>query len=171
MNVDINALAAKIYQQNTERGWWDNPDRCIYQTFQLVNTEVAEATEGDRKKLMDDHLPHRTMAEVEMADTFIRLLDLAGRLGLHYEPGHPCHPRLHEMHELGARHLVLTASICQLALGRSTRNYCTTLETLFEICRRENYDLIGAMEEKLEYNRTRADHNRDNRAREHGKRY
>lgn len=34
--------------------------------------------EGDRKGLMDDHLPHRTMFEVELADAVIRIFDLAG---------------------------------------------------------------------------------------------
>lgn len=47
----------------------------------LVVTEIAEATEGYRKNLMDDKLPHRTMVEVELADALIRILDLAGALG------------------------------------------------------------------------------------------
>jgi NTP pyrophosphatase (non-canonical NTP hydrolase) len=30
---------------------------------------------------MDDHLPHRRMAEVELADAIIRILDYAGGFG------------------------------------------------------------------------------------------
>lgn len=48
----------------------------------LIVTEVAEAMEGHRKGKMDDHLPGRSMLEVELADTVIRTFDLAGGLGL-----------------------------------------------------------------------------------------
>lgn len=48
----------------------------------LVVTEVAEAMEGHRKDKMDDHLLTRPMLEVELADTVIRVFDLAGGLGL-----------------------------------------------------------------------------------------
>jgi hypothetical protein len=44
----------------------------------LVHSEVSESLEGIRKGLMDDHLPHRKMFDVEIADTFIRLFDVAG---------------------------------------------------------------------------------------------
>lgn len=37
--------------------------------------------EGERKDLMDDKLPHRRMAEVELADTLIRILDYAAGFG------------------------------------------------------------------------------------------
>lgn len=48
----------------------------------LIHSEVSEAMEGFRKGLMDDHLPHRPMIEVELADAVIRQCDLAGALGL-----------------------------------------------------------------------------------------
>lgn len=48
----------------------------------LIHSEISEAMEGDRKGLMDDHLPHRTMVEVELADAVIRACDLAGAMGL-----------------------------------------------------------------------------------------
>lgn len=47
----------------------------------LMVTELAEAMEGERKGLMDTHLPHRPMAEVELADCVIRLMDYAGGFG------------------------------------------------------------------------------------------
>jgi NTP pyrophosphatase (non-canonical NTP hydrolase) len=47
----------------------------------LIVSELGEAMEGHRKGLMDDKLPHRPMAEVEMADTVIRSFDLAGAMG------------------------------------------------------------------------------------------
>lgn len=44
----------------------------------LMHTELAEATEGVRKDLADDHLPNRTMRVAEFADTVIRILDVCG---------------------------------------------------------------------------------------------
>lgn len=67
-------------------GWWggngkpdprDNP-MCFSQKLMLCVSELAEAMEGDRKSLKDDHLTHRDMREVELADTVIRIFDLAG---------------------------------------------------------------------------------------------
>ncbi len=47
----------------------------------LCHSELSEALEGHRKGLLDDKLPHRAMAEVELADTVIRVFDLAGAMG------------------------------------------------------------------------------------------
>jgi len=46
-----------------------------------MHSELSEAMEGERKDLMDDKLPHRRMAEVELADTLIRIFDYAGAYG------------------------------------------------------------------------------------------
>lgn len=48
----------------------------------LIHSEISEAMEGARKGLQDDHLPHRSMIEVELADALIRIFDLGGALGL-----------------------------------------------------------------------------------------
>jgi len=71
-------------------GWWKAKDgsdprdnsMCFSQKLMLIVSEVAEAMEGDRKNLMDDHLPHRPMREVELADALIRICDLAGAYGM-----------------------------------------------------------------------------------------
>ena len=76
-------------------GWWIDTDTgedvrtwptkflklWIASKLMLSVTELAEAMEGLRKDLPDDKLPHRTMLEVELADTVIRVFDLAGGLG------------------------------------------------------------------------------------------
>lgn len=68
-------------------GWWTNHQTgesitanpyCFSNKLMLIVSEVSEAMEGDRKGLMDDKLPHRTMREVELADAVIRIFDLAG---------------------------------------------------------------------------------------------
>ncbi len=84
--------------QAKENGWWTDmatgqdmtskgypkiqPAKNVGELLCLVHSEVSEAMEGHRKLLMDDKLPHRTMLEVELADTVIRIFDMAGGLGL-----------------------------------------------------------------------------------------
>lgn len=71
-------------------GWWHDiktgecliGKRNVGELLCLVHSEISEAMEGHRKGLMDDHLPHRSMIEVELADAMIRICDLGGSLGL-----------------------------------------------------------------------------------------
>lgn len=81
----LNTLAAECHAANQH--WWHHPatgerlDRNKGELLMLIVSEVAEAMEGERKNLMDDKLPHRKMAEVELADTLIRIFDYAGAYG------------------------------------------------------------------------------------------
>lgn len=111
--ANVLDLQAIIHQQNKDMGWWDKP-REDGTLLMLIVSEVAEAMEGARKDLMDDHLPHRKMEEVELADAVIRILDYAESKG---------------------------------------------------------YDIAGALAEKVVYNRSRADHQRENREKENGKKF
>lgn len=56
--------------------------RTVPEKLCLTHSELSEAMEGHRKGLMDDKLPWRPMLEVELADTIIRIFDLAGALQL-----------------------------------------------------------------------------------------
>ena len=85
-----------INELNASAGWWTNlatgesmitgpgqtPKRNVPEMLMLIVTEVSEAMEGYRKGCKDDHLPHRDMMEVELADALIRILDMAGGIGL-----------------------------------------------------------------------------------------
>ena len=81
----LNRLAADCFRANAH--WWTDPatgeriSRNKGELLMLIVSEVAECMEGERKGLMDDHLPHRTMAEVELADVLIRVFDYAGAFG------------------------------------------------------------------------------------------
>lgn len=43
----------------------------------LIHSELSEALEGFRRGKWDDHLPHRSAVEVELADALIRIFSLA----------------------------------------------------------------------------------------------
>lgn len=104
LEQDINQLAKDLHANNVAVGWW-NGDVCMYEKFQLVSTEIAEATEGARKDLMDDHLPHRKMEEVELADTLIRVLDIKERLGIDYVNPDNYVPEVNPEFSVGRLHL------------------------------------------------------------------
>lgn len=83
----INDLSYDCFTASQEAGWWDHGNRRMTHEemdfisphkIALIHSEVSEALEGHRKGLMDDHLPHRSMFEVELADVIVRVCDLAG---------------------------------------------------------------------------------------------
>lgn len=120
-----NILQTVCHDLAVEAGWHNELGSSVKRTparqdelfptrLCLIHSEISEAMEGHRKGLQDDKLPHRPMAEVELADALIRICDLAGAMG---------------------------------------------------------YDLGGAVSEKLEYNRSRADHKPAARVAAGGKTY
>ncbi|HHS84307.1 MAG TPA: hypothetical protein ENK38_05180 [Gammaproteobacteria bacterium] len=77
-----------IHKSCVAAGWYSDLEtgkpitRNFGEVIALMHSELSEALEGWRKNLMDDHLPSRSMVEVELADTIIRILDTAGAEGL-----------------------------------------------------------------------------------------
>lgn len=112
ISVGIALLISKCHTASREAGWYSDLktgqpiERNKGEMLCLMHSEISEAMEGERKNLMDDKLPHRPMAEVELADTIIRICDYAGYRG---------------------------------------------------------FDLAGAIQEKMEYNKSREDHKIENR--------
>lgn len=82
-----DVLTQQCYGAAVAAGWHtdlhtgERKQRNLPTSLMLIVTEVAEAMEGHRKDLMDDHLPHRKMVEVELADAVIRIFDTAGSHG------------------------------------------------------------------------------------------
>ena len=83
--MNLNDLAGIVHEANIK--WWQNVEtgepikRNKGELIALIHSELSEALEGERKDLMDDKLPHRKMAEVELADAIIRILDYAYAFG------------------------------------------------------------------------------------------
>lgn len=80
----LNDYAAECHAANHK--WWHDKDgnpieRNKGELLCLMHSEISEAMEGERKSLQDDKLPHRKMAEVELADTLIRIFDYAAAFG------------------------------------------------------------------------------------------
>ena len=117
--LGLNECAKDCHEAAVTGGWWHDSqgkkkERNIGELLCLIHSEISEAMEGARKGLMETHLKHKSMMEVELADAIIRIFDLAESKGFN--------------------------------LG----------ETIYE---------------KLEYNRSRADHKIKNRLKEGGKKF
>ncbi len=83
--MNLNELSQTVHKANIK--WWQDMHtgeplkRNKGELLMLIVSEVAEAMEGERKDLNDDKLPHRKMAEVELVDAVIRILDYAAGFG------------------------------------------------------------------------------------------
>lgn len=87
LKQSINELVQVCYNASFDAGWHTDlvtgqlKERNRSEMLMLMVSELAECMEAERKGLMDDKLPHRLGAEVELADAIIRICDYAGRWG------------------------------------------------------------------------------------------
>ena len=176
---DLNDFAARCHAAS--KSWWHHPvtgepiERNPRELLMLAISEIAEAMEGERKNLMDDHLHDRKMAEVEMADYVIRLADFAG--GMKIENIIP-HDTVENMPDNKGQSLYWLCRHTTDILDRDTDvgwdwdsgeeiGFCIAYAEAY--CEKHGYDLWAAVECKLRYNQYRADHKPENRVKEGGK--
>lgn len=185
--TDLNAFCRLVHQFNEK--WWRDLDtgeaitRNRANLRMLMVSETAEAMEGARKNLMDDKLPHRKMIEVELADTIIRVADYTGGFKealldfttewrdqmrfpwAKYTPDADKGEMLLEI----VKSIVKVDEYCfGDTTGRQLSRLLWDIEQLASIL---GLDLWGAVWEKLEYNRTRADHQVEARKAANGKKW
>lgn len=177
MLPDLNEMSARVHKANAK--WWQNIDtgepiaRNPKELLSLVISEISECLEGERKNLMDDKLPHRKMAEVEMADAYIRLLDFAGGFG---QPLNGtivyCSPESISENK-GEALFTLSKIITMIGdeFPYSGSRICSALKFIESYCTKHGYDLFGAIEAKLIFNSTRIDHTHEARRIAGGKQF
>ncbi|RLV60961.1 hypothetical protein D5018_03725 [Parashewanella curva] len=169
-------LQTKIHQQNKDMGWWDNP-RPFHTFVCLFHSELSEAMEGDRKNLMDDHLPEYEMFWVEVADFAIRCLDWLGSKNYEkydfyiFERLSSKIEFLSQMHYQVSTALNLSKDPYFHDKENLPKSIAYAVSACFDFANVHQFDLLKVINEKVAYNAQRADHKRENRAAENGKKY
>lgn len=170
--MDLIELQNMIHRQNVELGWWDE-DRPFSTFACLFHSELSEAMEGDRKTLMDDHLPDYEMFWVELADFAIRCMDWLGSCKnvSAYKVRPVTRSRLNA---LAVLHCCVSDAFSHSEDGRAESQKDSIIEAVemsLGMAEWHSVDIIGIIKQKVAYNKNRADHKRENRAKDGGKKY
>lgn len=78
----LRVAAKGAYEYAYNQGFYEKPFN-FGERIALIHSELSEALEADRKGILEsDHCPELSGVEEELADVFIRLMDLCGYLGI-----------------------------------------------------------------------------------------
>lgn len=194
MISNIREMQKRIHALN-HRWWHDEAgnrlDRNRGELLCLIHSEISEATEGELTGKLDDHLPLRLMAEVEMADAAIRIHDYAEGFG--YDLQSACEQLQmagwywlslsHSEWAIGITKIHMFVSQAMEGERKSANDNDFPMRLSAEVslakallliagyCEIYGYDLVGAIEEKLAYNQQRQDHTYEARAQANGKKW
>lgn len=194
MNINYaNIMKDEVHQANIDAGWWHSLDdterkpenkleRNPAELLALIHSEVSEAYEAWCSGKNDDKLPHRNGEEVELADTLIRLFDMAGGFDVNFINVDNEDMRESIWKNIPAEHLetifynTLHHSISQtLECFRKNKTdlYDDAFSKIYTLIifysQRKELNIQEAIQEKLEFNRNRADHKPENRKKAGGK--
>ncbi|TWP31904.1 hypothetical protein ETU08_00145 [Apibacter muscae] len=177
---DLNKKAKEIYQDNIEKGFHDKK-YSIQHMAMLVITELSEAVEAFRKNKWSDVDYYKQIAEKnnefdstlfsmyikdtvedELADTYIRLLDLAGLKRLELTIDSNTSWKLVSEYEVRMDEKSFIEKIIFIVSAVSSFNdrnisyyIINTLVWIEIICEEMNIDLNFHVQEKLKFNKTR----------------
>lgn len=166
MNLEMLNVQTKIHYQNKDIGWWDE-ERPLSTFVCLFHSELSEAMEGDRKGLMDDHLPDYEMFWVELGDFAIRCFDYLGSKCYSWPAGVFCTSNKDKIDDLMCLHRLVS----EFSVTKNNDILASAIRLCFAMAALHEIDLMEIINEKVEYNKHRADHKRENRAKQGGKKY
>lgn len=185
---DLSDLATEIHADNLAAGWWTDMasgqstlhTRNRPEMLMLAVSEIAEAAEGIYGR-EDDKLPHLPMYDVELADFVIRLLDLIGaevscgqaavNFGWFPSDGYRAVSRNDRLMTLVK---TISGAMEHYRKGRMTAyagDLRYSVAQAFAIAEVDQIDLFDIIAQKRAFNRTRADHKPENRAKDGGKKF
>ena len=154
----LSELAKETHEVSKSRGWWDKP-RTVKTLFALMNSEIGEATNGYRESLMDDKLLHRLMEEVELADVLLRVMDYGENARLELIPDLCHYPDYYiEKKDNLDRTWDLTCKLVDFYVIRTNTHYTMLVMQILLTGLARGYDVYGAALEKMEFNKSRKDH-------------
>lgn len=184
---DPVACASVCHTLARNAGWWTDLQtgeplrKSADDLFNLISSEINEAFEGYRRGLQDDHLPHRPMLEVELADAKIRIYDTVGGMGWPVkwlDVPDRCDDRPVNYWLASANRYVLRAwevanndytALAEVEFTMVAQYLGMVLRDIDALVIAADLDVQGAMLEKLAYNINRADHKREARLADGGK--
>lgn len=172
--TDLNQLAQVVHKANIK--WWQNIDtgepiqRNRYELLALIISELAECLEGERRDLMDDKLPHRKMAEVELADAKIRILDYAAGFKISLNPFIKFDGIIRD--NKGEALFEIMDSVCDCSDCSKDDFWLTgVILQIDAYAKKHGYDIDGAFAKKMAFNATREDHTHEARKIAGGKQF
>lgn len=181
---NITEYVNKCHGAAIEAGWHNHPktgerlQRDFGVSISLIHSELSEALEGDRKGLMDDHLPDRIMAEVELADAIIRACDTAcyEEFDLAEWESDINRPRIKSVFatDLAVAHAWFSMAYLNFCCDDFQTCMIYYLSAINQICAMADeygFNLVKVIDMKMAYNKTRLDHKPEERVKEGGKGY
>lgn len=186
------------HASSVEGGWWNDLNtgeslrgkRNVGELLCLIHSEISEGYEAwiTDPDMRDDHLKHRPMLEVELADAIVRIGDLYGSLD--FDLGKAMTLQCSTYKSIVGLSVDVVIARIHLNISKALEGYrknrkdpdfpeMTVLETrlaeavihIVELSKTLNYDLGAALMEKVTYNRNRADHKPENRRKAEGKKF